>query len=368
MVHQSHFTNNMSIYIQSVSQISVQKPLTDEWFENPILPKEAFAQSIEPDYKQFIPPAESRRMGRLIKRAITTSLSALEKGGCEMPDAIISGTGLGCIENTEKFLNAVIDNDEECLPPTAFMQSTHNTISSQIAIRLHCHGYNSTYSNQGTSFDSALLDAFMQLQLGQVRTALVGGHDEMTPDYFNMLSKINYWRKEDVNVDVMRKCDKEINSFSGSCSLSMLVGTDHTENALCRLDGIEICHSPNPSQIRESVVRMLGNNNLNLSDVDAVVASYSGNPNVDHCVGHYLTQAMPEFPVIWYKHLFGESFCSSAFGMYVAAMCLYKRLIPKQLLYNQDDAEIKNPKHILVFNYFGWNASQRNVSLSLLSI
>ena len=358
----------MSIYIQSVSQISVQKPLTDEWFENPILPKEAFAQSIEPDYKQFIPPAESRRMGRLIKRAITTSLSALEKGGCEMPDAIISGTGLGCIENTEKFLNAVIDNDEECLPPTAFMQSTHNTISSQIAIRLHCHGYNSTYSNQGTSFDSALLDAFMQLQLGQVRTALVGGHDEMTPDYFNMLSKINYWRKEDVNVDLMRQCDKEINSFSGSCSLSMLIGTDQTENALCRLDGIEIFHSPNPSQIRESVVRMLGDNNLNLSDVDAVVASYSGNPNVDYSIGLYLTQAMPEFPVIWYKHLFGESFCSSAFGMYVAAMCLHRRLITKQLLYNQDVAEIKNPKHILVFNYFGWNLSQRNVSLSLLSI
>ena len=171
----------MSIYIQSASHISIQKPLSEEWMEMPIIPDSTFVKSEEPDYKPFISPMEARRMGTLVKRALATSLDTLRKGGCEMPDAIISGTGLGCVEHTEKFLNAVIDNDEECLPPTSFMQSTHNTISSQIALRLKCHGYNSTYSQGADSMASALLDAWLQLKAGKIRTALVGCHDEITP-------------------------------------------------------------------------------------------------------------------------------------------------------------------------------------------
>ncbi|PIX32882.1 MAG: beta-ketoacyl synthase, partial [Bacteroidetes bacterium CG_4_8_14_3_um_filter_31_14] len=36
---------------------------------------------------------------------------------------------------------------------------THNTISSQIALILKCHGYNSTYAGRGACFETALLDA-----------------------------------------------------------------------------------------------------------------------------------------------------------------------------------------------------------------
>ena len=53
-----------------------------------------------------------------------------------MPDAIITGTGLGCLEDTEKFLTAMVTNKEEFLTPTSFIQSTHNTVSAQIALLL----------------------------------------------------------------------------------------------------------------------------------------------------------------------------------------------------------------------------------------
>ena len=46
--------------------------------------------------------------------------------------------------------------------PTSFMQPAHNTISSLIAIRHHCHGYNATYSHKHLSSDSALPDASIQ--------------------------------------------------------------------------------------------------------------------------------------------------------------------------------------------------------------
>ena len=39
------------------------------------------------------------------------------------------------------------------------------------------HGYNVTYSHTGCSFRSALEDAMMQLQLGDISSALVGWYD-----------------------------------------------------------------------------------------------------------------------------------------------------------------------------------------------
>ena len=67
------------------------------------------------------------------------------------------------------------------MSPTDFMQSTHNTPGSLISIHLKDHGYNSTYSQGESSLASALLDAFLQLKSGRIRTALVGAHDEITP-------------------------------------------------------------------------------------------------------------------------------------------------------------------------------------------
>ena len=60
------------------------------------------------------------------------------------------------------------------------MNSTHNTIGSVVAIKLGCHGYNTTYSHPGRSLLSALEDAAMQIGLGDIDTALVGWYDERT--------------------------------------------------------------------------------------------------------------------------------------------------------------------------------------------
>ena len=85
------------------------------------------------------------------------------------------------LETSEQFLQDICENGEQLLKPTLFMQSTHNTIGSLIAIRLGCHGYNATYSHTGCSLRSALEDAMLQLQLGDIESALVGWYDERTP-------------------------------------------------------------------------------------------------------------------------------------------------------------------------------------------
>jgi 3-oxoacyl-(acyl-carrier-protein) synthase len=135
----------------------------------------------DPDFRQLFSPLEARRMGRLLKRAVWTSRQALDAAGLAMPDAIITGTDFGCTVQSEAFLGALKRGGDATPRPTDFMQSTHNTIGSLIAIQLGCHGYNATYSHKGNSFRSALQDAWMQISLGEASTALVGWFDEAFP-------------------------------------------------------------------------------------------------------------------------------------------------------------------------------------------
>ena len=131
------------------------------------------------EWKHLLNPMQARRLGTLMKRTLVSSLEALNG---LVPDAVITATGLGCMENSEKFLAAMLDSGETMMSPTDFMQSTHNTPGSLISIHLKDHGYNSTYSQGADSMASALLDAWLQLRRGKIRTALVGCHDELTPN------------------------------------------------------------------------------------------------------------------------------------------------------------------------------------------
>ena len=138
------------------------------------------------DIKKYVKPLEARRMGKLMKSSLLSSLEALQQAGIVCPDAVITGTTYGCLENSERLLEEMKTEGEGMLKPTYFMQSTHNTISSNIAIKTHCHGYNVTYTQGNKSLPWALLDAEMLLASGKAKNVLVGWHDESAP-FFNRL-------------------------------------------------------------------------------------------------------------------------------------------------------------------------------------
>ena len=142
------------------------------------------------EIRDFVKPLEARRMGKLMKASLLSSLKALRQAGIDCPDAIITGTSLGCWENTESLLTQIEQEGEVMLSPTNFMQSTHNTIGSNIAIRTHCHGYNVTYTQCDHSLEWALRDARRLLMSGRCKTVLVGCHDETTPLYRSFLERL----------------------------------------------------------------------------------------------------------------------------------------------------------------------------------
>jgi 3-oxoacyl-(acyl-carrier-protein) synthase len=127
-------------------------------------------------------------MGKLMKAAHLTSLRAMKNAGIDCPDAIITATSRGMLEISLQFLDDITAFDEELLKPTLFMQSTHNTLSSAIAIRTKCHGYNTTYSHGDDSFKWAMRDAERLIQTGKASSVLVGCFDESTPS-FSMIAE-----------------------------------------------------------------------------------------------------------------------------------------------------------------------------------
>ena len=140
--------------------------------------------------RQYISAGEARRMSLLMKASTLSSMQALREAGIECPDAIITATAYGMLETSEKFLTDMLEQGEETLSPTLFMQSTDNTLSSAIAIRLKCHGYNMTYSQGSDSLRWALRDAKRLIETGKARTVLVGLHDEATPTLQNIFRRM----------------------------------------------------------------------------------------------------------------------------------------------------------------------------------
>ena len=229
---------NLNIRIYSAKQISIQEPLSENWMDTPLTYAEGYVRAVDPDFKQFVSAGDARRMGRLLKRAIATSVSALNEGGTDQPDAIITGTGFGSVENTELFLDALVREGEQMLKPTQFMQSTHNTASSLIGIHTHCHGYNSTYSQKGLSFDCALYDAWLQFRMGKISSALVGAHDEMSGVFSEFMRKAKHVREGEI-------CSE--------AAVSVLLGTDESQPAYCTFEGLKLLNRPSGQELCDAI-------------------------------------------------------------------------------------------------------------------
>ncbi|HIZ87745.1 MAG TPA: beta-ketoacyl synthase chain length factor [Candidatus Coprenecus pullistercoris] len=319
------------VIIRAVKQISIQNPLSESWMDTPLpYGTEDFAVSVDPDFKPYVPGMQARRMGRLLKRAVAVTSEAMAASGITCPDAVIAATGLGCIENTEAFLNEVCDG-EEMLKPTYFMQSTHNTIASALAIRFGCHGYNSTYSHGSVSFESALYDAYLQIRGKEAETVLVGGFDEITPSYYVLL----------------RKCGFVLPGTyvcSEAAVAMMLSGPCLTGNGICRVEAVRILHRPSEEELEKALHAVCGG-----IRPDAVMTE--PDPIAD--------RMLPGVPQLRYKHIFGECYTASALGVYAAAVCIGQGRIPGTLCPGVQEA----PDRILFLNH----TAEDNVALVLLT-
>lgn len=306
-------------------------------------------KAIDPNYKEFVPPDLVRRMGRIIKMGVASARTALADAGCQIPDAIITGTGLGCIEDTEKFLGNLIKSNEEFLTPTAFIQSTHNTVSAQIALLIKCHGYNFTYVHRGFSFESAILDSLLQMENGHASTILLGSADELTTNSFQIQQRLGDWRrKTSESLTLLNHPQKGTIAGEGAAFFLLDKVKDSTTYAV--LNDVEMILDPDSSdQIVSDIHQFLDRNGLKVTDIDLLITGRNGDSRFDGIYDEVSAATFPETSSCGFKHLCGEYMTASSFGVWLGAKILKDQQLPVILNATGKPATIRN---ILLYNHY----------------
>jgi 3-oxoacyl-[acyl-carrier-protein] synthase II len=316
----------MNIYIRSAACISPQPTFGDQssWTAaHPASPAKALAKAgrltcIEPDYKNLLDAKALRRMSRIIRMGVAAANDCLRQAGEKEPGAIVTGTAYGCLEDTDLFLQSLIQRKEQALQPAPFIQSTHNTVGAQIALMLQCTRYNNTFVHRGASFENALLDAILLLNEGEAETVLAGAVDEITDTSHAILQRFGLFR--------------HVPAGEGAAFFLLAVQPSPTDQA--RLEGITTFYKPEDAKTVEKTLASFLDQHA--AKPDLVVLGANGDETND---GLYrqLTAPGSVFAgknLLPYKQLCGEYPTSTAFAFWMAARLLKQGGHRQILVYN----------------------------------
>ncbi|MCF3110092.1 beta-ketoacyl synthase chain length factor [Niabella sp. CC-SYL272] len=340
------------MYIQSAYAVSPQGSF-NELLENPAPYRGDRLACKEPDYSKYIDPKLIRRMSRIIKMGAAAAMECLQQTGVTMPDAITTGTAYGCLADTDQFLTRMVEFKEELLSPTAFIQSTHNTVGAQIALMLKCHHYNNTYVHRGSSFEAALSDATGLIAEGEAKTVLVGGVDEIIEKSHAILSRFDLYKKEGDTATLIGDPGK--GTMAGEGATFFLLNGNRTAGCLAKLDAAQHWYKP-AAAAAILIEDFLKRNQVERGGIDLVITGNNGDARYDRQYEALLQSVFEGVPSIPYKQFCGEYPTSSAFALWMASMIVNTGKVPGA-------AAIAPPKRVLVFN----NYKQLYPSLYLLS-
>lgn len=352
----------MKAYIQGIGAVTPQKTFSGDGFLQEVTEyRDArYLKCIEPAYGDFIDPMASRRMSRIVKMGVCAAMKCLREAGIENPDAIITGTGLGCIEDTEKFLGSVYANDEQLLNPTPFIQSTHNTVAAAIALKLKCKGFNNTYVHRGFSFESALLDGMMLLQEGAASHVLAGGMDELTSNSFIITDRLGFWKRQ--GIDNLRLLDCQTRgSLAGEGTVFFALGDRMNEKSLASVSNVSLLYKPkHADEVINKISGFIQQSAGHTGNIDLVMLGLNGDRMQDEIYWQLSSGLFSGIPCTYYKHLCGEYDTSLSFALYLAAMIIRDQHVPEVLRY--DNRPVGKIRNVLLYNQV------RNINHTLLLV
>jgi 3-oxoacyl-[acyl-carrier-protein] synthase II len=151
---------------------------------------------------RFMPPGAYRRMSRISRMAVASSVEALGDSGLVLDEidrgrvAVIMGTSYGSTSHVEAFYLSLLKDGPRGAQPFLFPETVPNAPASHIAMFHGITGPNSTFCQNEISAETAILYARNLLLQDHVDVVLAGGADELSPmeyscyDALGALSKI----------------------------------------------------------------------------------------------------------------------------------------------------------------------------------
>jgi hypothetical protein len=339
----------MKAYIRGTGNISPQPTLENGRFPGEVSRFDTpFLAAVEPEYKNYIKPIQLRRMSRVLKMGVVAAGAALRQAGIEKPDAILTATGLGMMEETEKFLSSVIDNQEKLLNPTAFIQSTHNTVGAHIAVMLGCNKYNLTYVHGPVSFEAALLDTLLWIKENPGDHVLVGGAEELTDMHYRITKSAHYWKTGQVDNLRLLEYDSP-GTIAGEGAAFFMLSDTPAEGKCTMVRGVKTIYKPDNRQVLEGNIQdFLSAQGLQPGDIDLVLLGYNGDSRYDSIYGELEGSVFSGNATGYFKHLCGEHYLASSFAFWLADRILRDKKVPEVVL--RRELTVNVPRNILIYN------------------
>ncbi|MGB6153228.1 MAG: 3-oxoacyl-ACP synthase, partial [Pricia sp.] len=234
-----------------------------------------------------------------------------------------------------------------------------NTVAGQIALGMGCKGHNFNYVHSAISFESAVLDAKMQLENGEAIHILVGGVDELVDHHVNTHRLIGHIKQEPVETMSVLKSGTKGAVFSEGAHFFTL-SSQKRPSCYAELMAIKTFNTLAKDSIQAKAIAFLTENGIEPDGIDIIILGYNGDVEFD---GYYDGLAHGLFKhtaQVCFKHLSGEFDTASGFGFWLANKMLKEQRIPDAIRLNAIPADM--PKTILIYNQY----RGENHSLTLL--
>jgi 3-oxoacyl-(acyl-carrier-protein) synthase len=200
----------------------------------------------------------------------------------------------------------------------------------------------------------------MQIEEEEANSILVGGVDE-NGDYTTALFKLNGRIKADNQSPYDVLTSKTSGAVYGEGASFFVLENERKDNTYAELLDVAIVNTLEANEVETEIKSFLKSNNLEISDIDALVLGFDGNADFEIYYRNLAENAFSQTPVLYYKHLSGEYDTASAFAFWMAAKILKTQEIPEIIKVNQ--AVKPAYKTILLYNQL----SGKNHSFTLLS-
>jgi 3-oxoacyl-[acyl-carrier-protein] synthase II len=341
----------MKIFIRATANISPQETFGQVPFlTKPVEYTGNVLKAIEPDYAAIIDPKLIRRMSHIIRMGVAAASECLKDAGEKNPGAIITGTTYGCLEDTGIFLSRIIEQKEEMLSPTAFIQSTHNTVGAQIALMLKCHQYNNTFVHNGFSFESALLDAMMLLRENEATNVLACSIDEITDISYGILKRFGLYKRVPVsNLELFTSKTK--GTIAGEGTACFLLANQPAANDYAQLDALTTFYKPgDTTATADHISNFLEDQKISMNEIDLVISGKNGDVKNDAIYDHLKDTIFDNKEIICYKHLCGEYPTSTSFALWLAANIIKTGEVPAAI--GHEVSKSNKLKRILIYNNY----------------
>jgi len=351
----------MKAFINGIGAVAPQESIDKDHFLDQVdAVTDNRLQILTPEYRDYIDPKALRRMSKIVRMSVVSAKIAMEDALLDQPDAIITATGMGCQLDTEKFLNIMLENNETMLNPTAFIQSTHNTMGAQIALMLGNNNYNLTYVHRTFSFESALLDGMMQLNEKEATNILIGGIDEITDESWLIKTRIGFFKKNPVNnFELLR--DEQAGALAGESAAFFVLSDKKSVKTYAGVEDVMTFFRPaDMNEIQDKIKGFLLKNGFKDKLPDLILLGYNGDREYDRVYRTLEDSLFYKSSTGFYKHLCGEHDTSSAFAMWIASRILKEQKVPKILFKEKESESPSILKSVLIYNQF------RNVNHSLI--